>query len=868
MTRRLYCPAGACVAFVIVVALVVGGLGWVTVASLRVEAGRQEAAVRAERAGRERLALWRLDGQILPALGVENNRPFAQYAALHPGFPAVDTSTDTLAPWSVRLPSPLLSADIPDWMSLHFTVDPEAGWASPQVVTPRLATTLCAPPINLHLANVTEPRRVRLADLRRRFPADAVARTLAGHERQTPDADPFVVPYPATDEPASAKPGSTLVACPDTTEPDMICDGIAPAMPMTRPTGPPPQSIPAIAEAVNGSSESPGPATYRRPSADWAERYWSEFFAQNQSAPNQVPTTPNMPPQVALPQTTVDSQGRVGLASPSANEFAYRQQLARQVSESRGGYELYGNAMKPMNRNDLAAMPVPPGQAASGGGGSLGMGPGQPAVISGPPVPGPTDTPLNLGPDVADREKLTRFTDLAPLATSKGRGSGLTVSSRVETLAQKETEAKKSEDRKLKDRLWDSESYFCREKSALLALSGLADETRISKPGSFGRVRSVSFGVVPCERKPPPTVRPMAVQVGPLRAVWLTATDGSRELVLVRAARLADRTVYQGVLLDWPLLQSVLGAQITDLLPTASLVPADRPTTAPLERGMTALPVVLEPGPLPPAPGVGWTTLRVGLALAWTAALVALLAVGVGGYSLVGLSERRIRFVSAVTHELRTPLTSLRLYLDLLTSGMVDDEAKKREYLTTLAAESDRLNRLIENVLDFARLEKRTLSATLEPTPVAELLAQVRATWADRYIADGKELVVVQDVPEASRVNTDARMAAQVLGNLIDNARKYSRDAADTRVWLRARPGPGGRVLIEVEDRGPGVPARERGSIFRAFRRGRSADEMSGGAGLGLALSRQWAEAIGGRLTYGPADGGTGACFRLDLPGG
>ena len=108
-------------------------------------------------------------------------------------------------------------------------------------------------------------------------------------------------------------------------------------------------------------------------------------------------------------------------------------------------------------------------------------------------------------------------------------------------------------------------------------------------------------------------------------------------------------------------------------------------------------------------------------------------------------------------------------------------------------------------------------------------------------------------------------MVGQIVGNLVDNARKYTRDAADPRIWVWARPAGRRWVVFEVEDRGCGVPPRERAAIFRPFRRGAAADTKAGGAGLGLALARQWAEALGGRLTYRPADGGTGACFRLEL---
>src|SRR5947209_11851189 len=114
--------------------------------------------------------------------------------------------------------------------------------------------------------------------------------------------------------------------------------------------------------------------------------------------------------------------------------------------------------------------------------------------------------------------------------------------------------------------------------------------------------------------------------------------------------------------------------------------------------------------------------MRTGLSLAWLAALVGLGAVAGGGWSLLTLSQRRIRFVSAVTHELRTPLTSLRLYLDLLLSGMVQDEQKRQEYLATLNTESDRLHRLIDNVLDFARLERQRTQTATQPVKVCDLL--------------------------------------------------------------------------------------------------------------------------------------------------
>ena len=99
---------------------------------------------------------------------------------------------------------------------------------------------------------------------------------------------------------------------------------------------------------------------------------------------------------------------------------------------------------------------------------------------------------------------------------------------------------------------------------------------------------------------------------------------------------------------------------------------------------------------------------------------MALLAVGLGGWSLLSLSERRIRFVSAVTHELRTPLTTLQLYLDMLLGGLVRDEKQRTEYLQTLHAETDRLTRLVGNVLDFSRLENHQPRLMMGPVAVAD----------------------------------------------------------------------------------------------------------------------------------------------------
>src|SRR5436190_9875216 len=235
---------------------------------------------------------------------------------------------------------------------------------------------------------------------------------------------------------------------------------------------------------------------------------------------------------------------------------------------------------------------------------------------------------------------------------------------------------------------------------------------------------------------------------------------------------------------------------------------------------MASLPFQLDPGPFESTeepistagislnlPTGGWTPLRIGLALAWVAAVVALLAVGLGAWSLIDLSERRFRFVSAVTHELRTPLTTLRLYLDMLLGGMVRDDRQKEEYLRTLNGEADRLSRLVNNVLDFSRLEKQRPSVRRAPVHVLDLIGQVRDTWQGRCQDAGKQLVIESDLQPDVQLTTDAELVQQVLANLIDNACKYSRDADHMDIWLRVGHD-GTRIVFEVEDRGPGISPR------------------------------------------------------------
>jgi signal transduction histidine kinase len=350
--------------------------------------------------------------------------------------------------------------------------------------------------------------------------------------------------------------------------------------------------------------------------------------------------------------------------------------------------------------------------------------------------------------------------------------------------------------------------------------------------------------------------------VGGVVPIW--TTDPEPMLVLARSLQGEKESAHVISVLDWRLLVLQLRDDISDLLPDASLRPImSGPPPAP-ERALTALPFELS-GVATPIQSLGWTPLRLGLVLAWSAALVAAAAVTLGGLSLWELSQRRMRFVSTVTHELRTPLTTIRLYIDMLAQGMVVDPEKRSEYLETLRIEADRLDRLVRNVLDFSRLENQSPRLDRQRVQLSDLLERVEERWRNACQRSGKTLAVCTEIDSSFELETDPVIVEQILGNLIDNACKYSQGAANPHIELRAQCLNPSRLVLEVKDYGPGVKESEKAAIFRPFRRGISSAERSGGVGLGLALAARWARLLGGTLELAPTSTEGGACFRLVL---
>lgn len=213
--------------------------------------------------------------------------------------------------------------------------------------------------------------------------------------------------------------------------------------------------------------------------------------------------------------------------------------------------------------------------------------------------------------------------------------------------------------------------------------------------------------------------------------------------------------------------------------------------------------------------------------------------------------------LSSVSHDLRTPLAAITGAATTLRDQEVD-ATTRRELLETICDESDRMERLISNLLDMTRLASGAVVLRREWVPVEELVGAALAR-TEALLAGHR---VRTEIPGgAALVSVDPLLLEQLLVNLLENAARHT--PPGTEVLVRAHGGPGG-LDVEVADRGPGIPAGEEDQVFERFHRGGRATGQ--GAGLGLAIARAIAEVHGGTLRLAPRDGG-GASFRLLVPG-
>jgi signal transduction histidine kinase len=226
------------------------------------------------------------------------------------------------------------------------------------------------------------------------------------------------------------------------------------------------------------------------------------------------------------------------------------------------------------------------------------------------------------------------------------------------------------------------------------------------------------------------------------------------------------------------------------------------------------------------------------------------------------LARLKVELVSRVSHELKTPLALIRMYGETLGMGRARDGDQAAEFGSIIARESERLTALIQRILDFSRQQAGTLDYTPQSLDLGELMRSVANAYAPHLEARGA--LLIDSLPFGIRVRCDANAAESALVNLLENAAKYGIDGDHEHEIEFDLVALDGRAVVEVRDRGRGIPPGEVDHVFDGFYRASNAGEVRG-AGLGLSLVRHFARAHGGDIEALPREGG-GTVMRLSLP--
>jgi len=231
--------------------------------------------------------------------------------------------------------------------------------------------------------------------------------------------------------------------------------------------------------------------------------------------------------------------------------------------------------------------------------------------------------------------------------------------------------------------------------------------------------------------------------------------------------------------------------------------------------------------------------------------------------AVMDLSERRARFVSAVTHELKTPLTNIRMYVEMLDQGIAATPEREQAYLDVLASESARLSGLINNVLELSRLEKQTRRFNLSEGDLTDVLSDVQSIMAENLAREGFKLTI--DNADRPVFAYDRDVLVQVLVNLMENSIKFGRHLPQKKIRITVR-AVGRWVRIMVSDTGPGIPRQSLKKVFDDFFRGdNDLVHTIGGTGIGLALVKKLIVAMGGEV-QAENNPGAGCTIILNLP--
>jgi len=222
---------------------------------------------------------------------------------------------------------------------------------------------------------------------------------------------------------------------------------------------------------------------------------------------------------------------------------------------------------------------------------------------------------------------------------------------------------------------------------------------------------------------------------------------------------------------------------------------------------------------------------------------------------LAAVDRQRRELIANVSHELRTPITALHAVLENVVDGVSTPDERT---LRTALAQTERLSRLVGELLDVSRLDAGAVPLRRKPFEVLPLLRRAAAEQS----LSGRDVAVDVDAPAGLTAEADPARLHQVVANLLDNAVRHSPPGGT--VTVTAGRDTDGAVLIDVADQGPGIPLAERQRVFERFTRGDNAARRDGGTGLGLAISRWIVELHGGRIAV--ADSVRGCLIRVRLP--
>ena len=266
---------------------------------------------------------------------------------------------------------------------------------------------------------------------------------------------------------------------------------------------------------------------------------------------------------------------------------------------------------------------------------------------------------------------------------------------------------------------------------------------------------------------------------------------------------------------------------------------------------------------LPPGPGatvVGWLTLV--LAIVFLGGFFILYRLGL---SQISLARQQQDFVSAVSHELKTPLTSIRMYGEMLKEGWAEPE-KQQQYYEFIHDESERLTRLISNVLQLANITRNEPQFDLQPVTVGELMNQIESKISSQVQRAGFKLELQKDEQaDKATINIDEDCFAQIIINLVDNAIKFSKGAKEKRIGITSKLTSDNKVMFAVRDFGPGVSRNQMKKIFKLFYRAESElTRETVGTGIGLAIVHQLSVAMNGKVDVINQE--PGAEFRVSFP--